>query len=125
MYQNEDRIEETLTKIDVLNRASAGFDFMNKNVPHWQCLIDDDQLDMSNGRKCPLGQCFGNYREGLNELCASLGYAPDPVKLGFGMTYRTPDLVGDEPYFTVLTRCWKELLGDARTRRQNCILQTI
>ena len=122
MDQNENRVEQVLTKMNLLRRAKAGFDFMNENAPDWQCLIDIDQLDMSDCNQCILGQCFGFYKRGLDELCLSLEHGDDAcldrVALGFGMSQRTPAFVNNEPYLTVLTRCWKKLLKKKRRNRR-------
>lgn len=50
------------------NRVQRGIVFLDKQKPGWHCDINVDKIDMSHSDSCILGQLFGNYEDGLDEL---------------------------------------------------------
>lgn len=64
----------------------------------WTKKIDLDDLDLGSCGVCVLGQLFGDYQDGLNELGLSGGYS-----YGFDTSSGS---------FRELTAAWKEALGE-------------
>ena len=79
-------------------------------VKDWRPLINKEALDMQWGCKCILGQLFGDYNTGLDNL----GIEPDitdevreyTTKLGFAISY--DDKIEN---YSNLTQAWKEALS--------------
>jgi hypothetical protein len=51
------------------DRVRAGIVLLDDRRPAWWQQIDATRLDMSNGCACILGQLFGHFTEGIEELC--------------------------------------------------------
>lgn len=84
------------------NNVLRGIELLDRQVPGWRDRIDWDKLDMTNCYKCILGQLFGEYSEGVEELGALPGshYGFDaPPYLGSGITSK---------YFTELAELWRQ-----------------
>lgn len=83
---------------ELYRRVEVGFDFFEHDYPHILKSVDLQILDMSNPCKCLLGQPYGHFDDGLDELDLTLG---DAVMYGL-------DVWMDEPYENnQLTPIWK------------------
>lgn len=52
-------------------------------VPDWRTRVDPDRLDMDDLRRCVIGQVFGDYGRGVDELYGPIGHGPgDAAFLG-------------------------------------------
>lgn len=48
--------------------ATAGATYLDENYPDWRDNVSAENLDMSSGSQCILGQFFGDYDRGINEI---------------------------------------------------------
>jgi hypothetical protein len=48
--------------------ATAGATYLDENYPGWRDKVSAENLDMSSGAQCILGQFFGDYDQGINEI---------------------------------------------------------
>jgi len=75
-------------------RAARGAAFMDREQPGWENHINLATLDIGDNKFCILGQCCGEYNEGIQRLC--LAYRPQmQYGLGFiagGKCYQYPEL---------------------------------
>lgn len=84
------------------NNVLRGIELLDRQVPGWRDRIDWDKLDMANCYRCILGQLFGKYSEGVEELGVLSGthYGFDaPPCLTSGVT---------SEYFTELAHFWRQ-----------------
>lgn len=80
---------------DYAAKVAAGVKVLDREVPNWRSKIDVDNLDLGSCSICILGQVFGDYNDGLNELNV------DGYDHGFNTTGS----------YNELTAAWKEALG--------------
>lgn len=56
-----------------LNTAAGGASFLDERAPEgWYNIVDPDRLDQSDADECVLGQVYGYYDDGVEEL--GIGY---------------------------------------------------
>lgn len=84
---------------DFATQINAGIKLLDSTTPGWREKIDLDQLDLGSCSVCVLGQVFGDYDEGIDQLGVS-GY-----DYGFNTMSNMP----------ALTAAWKEALGKNNT----------
>lgn len=48
--------------------AIAGATYLDENYPGWRDSISAQNLDMASGSQCILGQFFGDYDEGIEQI---------------------------------------------------------
>lgn len=48
--------------------VKRGAQLLDERLPGWRSHVDPDQLDVSSGCRCPLGQIFGDYADGADLL---------------------------------------------------------
>jgi len=70
------------TKDELDARVHRGVEFLDEHVHDWRALIDPETLDLTSGHSCILGQCFGGFRDGREELGLSLA-----VTRALGLNY--------------------------------------
>lgn len=85
-------------------RVRRGARYLDEVYEGWEDIINIEELDIVSGTLCPLGQIFGAYIRGLNEL--GLGYKEE-IKYGF-----VPGLLSGS--FCKLTEYW---IKEAEYRR--------
>ena len=109
-------------------RAERGATLLDSRVPRWIRLINLDTLDLVSMAGCVLGQCFGDYGEGLAELDLTM-YNDDEideddehpllvtdgiVRHGFDLAHAEAcnenDERNDENYAN-LTEAWRQVIG--------------
>ena len=99
------------TNKELQNRIKAGIAFLNVVKPNWLKEIDLEKLDLSNGNTCIIGESFGNYEEGLNQLEINDIVAE---KLGFCESTKDGDVDSSlpslKPKYKALTAAWKKTL---------------
>lgn len=98
------------TERELKKRVKKGIEFLDNEIPDWKQQIKLDELDLGKCRKCILGQLFGDYENGLNELDILYSSASD---YGFTLSYEvmcTQDMDEIRPGFIDLTNAWRELL---------------
>ena len=71
---------DSLTYLPIADRVSAGIDFLDGRVPGWDERIDLDTLKIEHCTRCVLGQLFGDFGDGLDQLDL---YHDKDVRLGF------------------------------------------
>jgi hypothetical protein len=54
-------------------RVNAGVDLLDSYLPEWELSVDVDILDIDDMYSCILGQVFGNYEIGKNNLNITFG----------------------------------------------------
>lgn len=81
--------------------AAAGATYLDENYPGWRESISARNLDMASGSQCILGQFFGDYDTGIEEIwkrdfAHKYDYKADVARdYGFlenGASYRALDL---------------------------------
>jgi hypothetical protein len=87
---------------DAVARGAA---LLDEKVPDWREHITIDQLDMGDCALCVLGQCFGDFVDGLEEL----GIDDDDARPG---SYYGFDRLGTRAdAYERLTAAWREELA--------------
>lgn len=88
---------------DYTSKVTSGIQLLNAHFgnENWKKDIDLDTLDLGSCGVCVLGQLFGDYSEGLDELGIGGGYA-------YGFDVSTGS-------FRDLTAAWKDALGKNNT----------
>jgi hypothetical protein len=90
----------------MMERVEHGARFLNVRVPGWYEMIDVERLDIRNKYACVLGQVYGEYSRGLQELFGfELCYA---VQLQAVKDYGFD--AGPQASFAVLTAIWKDVV---------------
>ena len=87
------------------DQMQAGAALLDKALPNWwdgneKATIDLDILDMNLGRMCILGQCFGDYTTGCDEV-EVVAFSQDSREHGFTALMTLDDAYGE------LTALWK------------------
>jgi hypothetical protein len=96
-----------------VSRVARGVAFLNARVPGWEERVDLNTLDIQHLEHCVLGQLFGDYVIGVEELgLKEEGDRLDEVSvhsLGFQAS-------GDEgqPTYADLTEAWKAIIEERR-----------
>lgn len=58
---------------DFAERAANGAELLDDMAGDWYCLVDPDTLDMRDTSLCILGQVYGGYMNGMQEIGAVAG----------------------------------------------------
>lgn len=87
---------------DYAAKVAAGIKKLDASKPGWRDLIDVQTLDLESCSVCVLGQIFGDYHDGRDQLDISSAMAHE---MGFNT----------ENSFRELTEAWKEALGENNT----------
>jgi len=93
----------------MMERVEQGVRFLDVRVPGWYEMIDVERLDIRNKYACVLGQVYGEYSKGLQEL------------FGFDLCYTVPLAKDygfdacDQAAFPILSEIWKNTI---RPRQQ-------
>jgi hypothetical protein len=53
-----------------VDRVKRGTAVLNREVPGWFDVVNPDDLDMSSVGRCVLGQLFGDFSNGMNQVFA-------------------------------------------------------
>ena len=93
-------------------QIQAGAKFLDEKMPGWMNKINLDNLMMSHGCSCILGQIFGDYQSAIGILMLS---RTTSVDLGF-TTYSQ---------FTQLTEEWKEFMNNRLGLSSNKVLENL
>jgi hypothetical protein len=80
--------------------VQAGVTLLDERVPGWRGRIDVDDLDLSSKRECVLGQLYGHFQEGVQQL----GIRHQTCAFGFATG-------GGGHEYTKLTKEWKLALS--------------
>lgn len=98
----------------VRERVAAGAAVLDHDTPGWAQNIDLDQLDMTHGSKCVIGQTFGTYFAVIGRLSGQRGYDDqDDWAMRHGFT-ADPDRTDPDNYYRhnqeweELNRAWSE-----------------
>jgi hypothetical protein len=89
----------------IAERVQAGATLLDEKRPGWWQDVSISNLAMSLGRSCVLGQLFGSFYDGQDDLDLSV---EDSVKHGFD---RSSDLE-----YTALGNAWKALIRERRSQ---------
>lgn len=81
----------------VTSCVQRGMDFLDKECPGWEEVMDPKILDISCGQNCVIGQIFGDYGVGIQTLDINAENAPG---LGFESTRKVT--------YKNLNICWKK-----------------
>lgn len=95
------------TEETIQERVDRGAALLDAEIPGWVQRIDLDRFRMSSCSRCILGQLFGSFENGLDELhLRSRVDSPE----GF-------DIVTPEDEYAAFTAAWKQLI--IRRREQS------
>lgn len=86
------------------DRVARGIEILNDRDPDWREMIDAAILDMSDAWLCILGQRFGEYTQGLDELAPGPGIDHGAWAISHGFE----DANG---FYGELTATWKMALS--------------
>jgi hypothetical protein len=107
MFNNNTLVSQAVDK-----GCIALYDFFGSNA--WAEDIDLDELDLGNASSCPLGQLFGEYCSGLDELGV---HVDDAGRYGFSVCGAEFDHGNIEEDYLVLTEEWRERIERFRYMR--------
>lgn len=97
---------------EAVPRALAGFvqgvELLDREMPDWWERVNPENLHIESSRECVLGQLYGDYGSGMEEL-----NIPDGVKYGF--FGETMDAI------KVLNEKWKGEIYDRRTSKAGAV----
>lgn len=100
----------------VERRVQAGIKLLDSNKPGWRSLVDLNDLIITHYRHCILGQVFGGFDEGLEDLglifLSSIDYgftADIPYEYNVGREGRDLDT---EPIWRELEETWVRALEE-------------
>lgn len=87
----------------------AGMERLNKDCPQWREKISIEKLNMRNSSNCVLGQVYGDYSIGCNELNIQTSYSTRPAEI---LGFNAPE--GDDWWndCVTLTKLWQEMLAE-------------
>ncbi len=100
-----------MNRHELAQRVGAGARYLDQRLPGWPRQIDLDKLQISAARSCVLGQIYGDYGSGVEELCLGGRKA---VELGFFT--RESDHAGEAACreYSELTELWREEVARRR-----------
>lgn len=88
-------------------RVARGAALLDANVLGWWEVIDPSTVDVSDWDMCPLGQAFGNFSEGMDELALPYGDAEgEATRHGFNA-----DTAQEQ---RVLNALWRKVIQERR-----------
>jgi len=87
--------------LSIQERVRNGIELLDARIPNWKTKIDINVIDVGNSYdKCPLGQIFGDFMLGIQELGIS-----GRAKM-FGFAFQEREYLEPEP----LNQEWKRQL---------------
>jgi hypothetical protein len=95
----------------IADRVSAGINLLDREVPDWDRRVNVDTLRLSSCERCVLGQLYGTWGDGLDELDLWDGDdegAADSAALGFSL------YEGEAGRYGELTDAWVAAIRDRR-----------
>jgi len=81
----------------VVGCVQRGMDFLDKECPGWEEIVNPGALDIACSQNCVMGQIFGDYSAGIETLAISIENAS---RLGFENA--------EESNYKNLNTCWKK-----------------
>jgi hypothetical protein len=93
-------------------RVARGAAVMDCFAPGWELVMDLGDLDMADCHVCILGQRFGSYTAGLDELEL---FRPDDFDFDKGVDWQVDcgfDVHGNAAQYVELTDAWGKLIKD-------------
>ena len=84
-------------------RVRAGIAFLNAVNPNWKKKIKLGRLDLSNSRTCVIGEVYGSYYDGMEEVGIE-GDSDVAIVLGF------KEIESFDTNYPLLTKVWKQEL---------------
>jgi hypothetical protein len=120
-------------KRQAVKAAERGALLFDKYITNWQNRISVDDLEMSDGSQCMLGQTFGDFESGLRVIA---GIAINKVMKGAGIElvnngyeaqidgahygFNSPDDIGggtaENQYFSILGETWQQAIAYRKQR---------
>lgn len=91
-----------------------GVALLDEHVPDWRTNVDRDELDMTSGHLCVLGQVFGQYTAGRTALGgADVPMHDDSWGTYYGFVGRNIGSDSDDyhAHCDALGRAWREVLS--------------
>jgi hypothetical protein len=82
-------------------RAAQGARFLDGFTPGWADEIDPQQLDIADGDRCVLGQLYGHYGYGVDEIVHA--HPSDWSSVAHGLALRSHWRLEN----WLLTRAWR------------------
>lgn len=86
-------------------QIDRGCALLDRELPEWRSLVDQDKFDMKKNDSCILAQLFGDYMTGLDKLGVPR-YTTDDVDCGFDI----PKHKISNSEYDYLTDEWKRRL---------------
>lgn len=90
-----------MTVQNLVERVERGAELLDEEYPGWAFKIDEYLLDLANASKCVLGQLFGCYSAGLDEL--KIDSLTEDVEYGFTILCAEDS---SHPCWNTLTNLW-------------------
>jgi hypothetical protein len=104
----------TLAVLPLVERVTAGAALLDRCQPGWATQVDPDQLDMAADYEDLLGQLYGDYAIGLEELSQADPARPAWPWSTFAYEHGF-DLPADDPTtYPQLGDAWRAELGRRR-----------
>ena len=100
-----------------VSNITRGIAWLDQHAPGWVDRIDLDVLDVADPERCPLGQIFGSYTDGLDVIGQRFG-SPGGFCSGGGlMTDGSQDDYSPDEY-PALNAAWRAAIIDRRMAEQ-------
>ena len=98
----------TSLKLQFFDNVKKGAYLLDEQFPGWRQQIQLQQLDLSCGISCVLGQLYGSYGEGIGHL----NIRNTAENYGFTISSNeTPPISGSYwPYWKALDQLWTEFI---------------
>lgn len=103
-------LEAELAKIDA--RIERGVKWLDSNSLDWLQFIRATRLDMTDVRRCVVGQVFGNFKDKFDD-----NEYPVAVRLGFHSPKTLEGLDPTMAYFSTLNAAWEKKVEALRKER--------
>ena len=101
-----------MTAIEILERrVENGVIFLDRELPWWETIVNEERLDAGTYGFCPLGQIALNDYDRFRRLLPLLRQQPSISQLGFYLSLE--DLAAGYKYQD-LTACWEDLIASRR-----------
>lgn len=98
-----------------LDRVKKGIALLNERCgPNWVDEIDMATLQLKNGESCVLGQVYGDYEVGAEQLDINVSTTPDSggtADYGFDIYDDSRDVESGEQY-RELQEAWEQMLTE-------------
>ncbi len=123
------RRPEPVSLASACQRAARGAAYLDRVDPGWYRHVDLDRLELADGARCVLGQCYGAFFLGLTRAgMLNLSSAPlgslSPVDYGF-LCVQGVDEATQAHDYVLLNRAWRREIQQRLRRDALAVAQDL